>query len=440
MRRGGPPGDASKRRQRGERTATARRIGDSAASGRRQRGERTATARRIGDSAASGRRQRGASATARRADGDSAAHRRARPAASALGNHGQQACSGLDCLIIFSMADDDEQHRTPAAVRLCSDHQSIPDSAAPDPQASTLGYLGPAGTFTEQAVYSQPDLACMNHRPINSILDVLQAVSTGEVDLGLVAIENMIEGSVTATLDALAFDTDLFIQREVIIDVNLNLLAHPGVEMEAIKRVRSYPVAHAQCREYLAKHLPRAVFEASNSTAEAARDLAGCSDMTSAVIAPPRSAEVYGLDIVAGDIADRADNQTRFVLVAANGIPEPTGHDKTSLVVYQRSDVPGSLIGILQEFAARAINLTSLQSRPTKASLGQYCFLLDCEGHIANELVADALRNLRMKTAEVKFLGSYPSASVDERSQERNKSEVRNAESWIEGLRSLIRH
>ena len=322
------------------------------------------------------------------------------------------------------MSDADEANRAPVADRA---------------GRLTVGYLGPAGTFTEQAVYSQPDLAAMAHKPINSILDVFQAVASGEVDFGLVAIENMIEGSVTATLDALAFDTDLFIQREVIIDVNLNLLAHPGVTVDAIERVRSYPVAHAQCREYMAAHLPRAVFEASNSTADAARDLAERGDMTSAVIAPLRSAEVYGLNIVADDIADRADNKTRFVLVAADGIPEPTGHDKTSLVVYQRSDVPGSLIGILQEFAARAINLTSLQSRPTKANLGQYCFLLDCEGHIANELVADALRNLRMKTAEVKFLGSYPSASVDERSQQRNKSEVHKAQGWIDNLRTLIR-
>ena len=301
-----------------------------------------------------------------------------------------------------------------------------------------MGYLGPAGTFTEQAVYSQPDLAAMNHRPINSIIDVLQAVAGGEVDLGLVAIENMIEGSVTATLDALAFDTDLFIQREVIIDVNLNLLANPGVEVESVERVRSYPVAHAQCRNYLAKHLPDAVFEAANSTADAARSLADSTDRTAAAIAPLRSAEVYGLDVLAADIADHADNQTRFVLVASGVIAAPTGHDKSSMVIYQRSDVPGSLIGILGEFAARAINLTSLQSRPTKASLGQYCFLIDCEGHIADEVLADALRNLSMKTTRVKFLGSYPSASADDHDHLMNEVELRRAAAWIDDLRGHI--
>ncbi len=302
----------------------------------------------------------------------------------------------------------------------------------------TIGYLGPPGTFTEQAIYSQPDLAAMRHRPINSIIDVLRAVGDGEVDLGLVAIENMIEGSVTATLDALAFDTDLFIQREVIIDVNLNLLGPPGMALESVERVRSYPVAHAQCREYLATHLPEAVFEAANSTADAARSLAESDGRTTAAIAPLRSAEVYGLEVLAADIADHADNQTRFVLVSADVIAAPTGHDKTSMVVYQRSDVPGSLIGILGEFAARAINLTSLQSRPTKASLGQYCFLLDCEGHIADEVVADALRNLSMKTSRVKFLGSYPSAAADHDDHVMNQAEVRKATAWIDDLRGRI--
>ena len=307
-----------------------------------------------------------------------------------------------------------------------------------EPRPPTIGYLGPPGTFTEQAIYSQPDLAAMNHRPINSIFDVLRAVGSGEVDLGLVAIENMIEGSVTATLDALAFDTDLFIQREVIIDVNLNLLGLPGMSLESVERVRSYPVAHAQCREYLATRLGGAVFEAANSTADAARSLAEGDDRTTAAIAPLRSAEVYGLEVLAADIADHADNQTRFVLVGADAIAAPTGHDKTSMVVYQRSDVPGSLIGILGEFAARAINLTSLQSRPTKASLGQYCFLLDCEGHIADEVVADALRNLSMKTSRVKFLGSYPSASADPHDHVTNQAEVRRAAAWIDDLRGRI--
>ena len=301
-----------------------------------------------------------------------------------------------------------------------------------------IGYLGPPGTFTEQAVFTQPDLARMRRRPIRDIVKVLHAVETGEVDLGLVAIENMIEGSVTATLDALAFDTNLLIQREVIIPVNLNLLIQPGTTLTEIERVLSYPVAHAQCRRYLTENLPEALLEATNSTADAARELAASGACNAAAIAPQRAAEVYGLEVLAEDVEDHPENQTRFVLVGRDGITPPTGHDKTSLLVYQRSDVPGSLVGMLAEFAARAVNLTSLQSRPTKGGLGQYCFLIDCEGHIADDVVADTLRSLRMKAAEVKFIGSYPSAYGSSDEQATNRTAVTEADIWLAGLRARI--
>ena len=310
--------------------------------------------------------------------------------------------------------------------------------AAADPPLRTIGYLGPPGTFTEQAVHSQPDLGRMRHRPLGSIAEVLGAVAGGEVDLGLVAIENMIEGSVTATIDALAFDTDLLIQREIVMGVNLNLLVKPGGRLDQVERISSYPVAYAQCRSYLSQHLPGVPFRAANSTADAARELAEGDDAATAVIATRRSAEVYGLEVLVAGIEDRPKNQTRFVLVGSDGITPPSGHDKTSMLIYQRTDAPGSLIGILQEFAARAINLTSLQSRPTKAGLGHYCFLVDCEGHVADELVADALRNLMMKTARVKFLGSYPSAYGSDQEQIADRARVVEAEAWVESLRGRI--
>lgn len=303
----------------------------------------------------------------------------------------------------------------------------------------TVGYLGPSGTFTEQALHTQPDLASLNHQRFGSIVEVLRAVESGVVDYGLAAIENMIEGSVNATIDTLAFDADLLIQREIVININLNLLVTPGVRLEEIKRVRSFPTAYAQCRQYLSRELPAAKIEATNSTADAARELAESARRDTAAIAPQRAADVYKLDTLAVDIEDHPDNQTRFVLVANQGINEPTGHDKTSIVIFQRSDQPGSLISILQEFAARRINLTKLVSRPTRKSLGDYCFLIDCEGHIASEVLGDALRSLHQQQHIVKFLGSYPSAYGSEEEQEINRGGGDEADKWLTDLRSHIR-
>ena len=304
----------------------------------------------------------------------------------------------------------------------------------------TIGYLGPAGTFTEQALCGEPDLAQHDLRPIGSIVEVLRAAERGDVDYGFAAIENMIEGSVNATLDTLAFESErLLIQREVVINVNLNLLVQPGVQLSEIAHVRSYPIAYAQCRRYLADQLADAAIEATNSTADAARELAETGRRDTAAVAPARSAEVYGLDILAADIEDHPENQTRFVLVGRDGITAASGHDKTSILIYQRKDAPGSLVGILQEFAARSISLTRLESRPTRQGLGDYCFLIDCEGHITDEVVGDALRNIHMKQGDVKFLGSYPSAYGTTEVQEANRDAVAAADAWLDALRGQVK-
>ena len=143
--------------------------------------------------------------------------------------------------------------------------------------------------------------------------------------------------------------------------------------------------------------------------------------------------------MLAADIEDHPENQTRFVLVGRDGITAPSGHDKTSILIYQRADAPGSLVGILQEFAARSINLTRLESRPTRKGLGDYCFLIDCEGHISDEVVGDALRNIQMKQGTVKFLGSYPSAYGTAAVQEANRDGVAAANAWLADLRTRIR-
>jgi prephenate dehydratase len=303
-----------------------------------------------------------------------------------------------------------------------------------------LGFLGPAGTFTEQALLTQADLAQAHLVPIGSIPDVLAAAAAGEVDAGFVAIENAIEGSVNVTLDTLAFETDLLIQREVVIAVHLCLLAKHGVVLDDIKTVVSFPHATAQCRGFLNQHLPGVQAQATNSTADAARSLAENGNGHTAAIGTAHAAEVYGLEVLASGIEDHPENSTRFVVVSNAGVPAPTGHDKTSIVVFQRADAPGSLLSILQEFAARAINLSKLESRPTKRGLGDYCFLIDLEGHVEDELVADALRNLKMKQTDVKFLGSYPAAGEHGPAVRREADLAwKRADDWLAELRNQVR-
>jgi len=305
--------------------------------------------------------------------------------------------------------------------------------------ALRVGYLGPAGTFTEEALFTQPDLAAAELVPIASIPDILAATASREIDVGFAAIENAIEGSVNVTLDMLAFETELLIQREVVIPIDLCLIGTPGAKLSDIKTVVSFPHATAQCRRFLNDRLPGVVTQATNSTADASRLVAEEGDQQTAALGTARAAEVYGLEVLAHEIEDHPENATRFVVVARQGIPAPTGHDKTSIVVFQRADAPGSLLGILQEFAARSINLTKLESRPTKKALGDYCFLIDLEGHISDEVVADALRELMIKQGAVKFLGSYPAAGEHGPAVRRDADRAwREADEWMSALRGQV--
>ena len=304
---------------------------------------------------------------------------------------------------------------------------------------TSVAFFGPAGTFTEEALLTQPDYAAAALRPTPTITDAFDAIERGEVDLGFVPIENGIEGTVAVTLDGLVFDYGLLIQREVFLDIHLTLLAPHGTKMTDLRRVISFPHAIAQCRKYLARNLPGVELVAAASTAEAARQLGEHPDAVTGAIAPRLAGQVYGLSVLAEDIEDHPENQTRFVAVAASGIPAPTGHDRTTIVCFQRSDRPGSLHGILSQFAARSLNLTKLESRPTKRSLGDYCFVIEFEGHIADEITADCLKVLHAELAGVKFLGSYPAAGVhaDDRRQ-RIDDAWRAADQWIAELRTQI--
>jgi prephenate dehydratase len=302
-----------------------------------------------------------------------------------------------------------------------------------------VGYLGPPGTFSEQALMTQPDLASAELVDLPSITDVIDAVVAGDVDLGVVPLENAIEGAVNVTLDTITFDADVLIQREIVISVQMNLLGMRGAKLADIERVVSIPVATAQCRSFLRKELGSATVLASNSTAEAARQLIEEGDNRMAAIGTALAAEIYGLEVLAVDIEDHPENETRFGVLAREGIPAPTGHDKTTIVVFQKADEPGSLLTILQEFAARAINLTNLHSRPTKRGLGDYCFLIELEGHLSDELVADCLRDLKSKQADVKFLGSYPAAGAHGETLRRDAdAKWRAADVWLGDLRAQV--
>ena len=314
-----------------------------------------------------------------------------------------------------------------------------PSSPSSSPSTRRVGFLGPRGTFAEQALLTQPDLAALDLVRYPTMADVLRATEAGEVEVGFVAIENSIEGTVHVTSDTLAFDVDLLIQREVVIPIQQHLLAPPGVSIDDVQSVASIQVATAQCWRFLHEHLPQATTQPYNSTAEAAEAVSRAGRGDLAAIGNELAAEIYGLEIIARDIEDHPENETRFIAVAPHVIPAPTGHDKTSVVVFQHEDAPGSLLSILQQFAARSINLTNLQSRPTKKGLGDYCFLIDLEGHVADDVVADCLKVLRSIGHEVKFLGSYPAAGADGAAvREAADDAMRGAETWLADIRGRI--
>ena len=269
-------------------------------------------------------------------------------------------------------------------------HDAPPERAgcadAADRLPRARGHLHRGGAPVASPTYAGADIA-----PLASLVDVLESVRQGRVDLGFIPLENAIEGTVRDIIDSLVFDFDLRIQREVVLDIHLHLMAAPGTGLADVERVASIPVATAQCRRFLTGTLPHAETVATNSTADAAR-LLGQHDPSltarpTAAIAPRLAAELYGLEILAERVEDHPDNQTRFIAVARSGIPAPTGHDRTSIACFQSADHPGSLYAILGHFAARDINLTKLESRPTKQALGDYCFIIDFEGHVADAMV-----------------------------------------------------
>ncbi len=273
---------------------------------------------------------------------------------------------------------------------------------------SRIAYLGPPGTFCEAALLTMPGYADAEHVPAVSEHAAIDAVRAGEVDFALIPIENSVEGSVSITLDQLANGERLVIVDEVALPVRFALMALPGTTLVAVTSVASHPHALAQVRSWLGAHLPSARVIPAQSTAGAAALLRDGSPFDAAV-APRLAADRYELDVLADNIGDTQEATTRFVLVRKPGaLPAPTGADKTTLTLYMRLDQPGALMAILTEFAVRGVNMTRIESRPTRKALGDYYFSVDVEGHVADARVAEALAGLHRVCLDVRFLGSYP--------------------------------
>lgn len=268
--------------------------------------------------------------------------------------------------------------------------------------AVRLAYLGPPGTFSEQAALTyDPSL---DPRPTPSITAATRAVVKGDADQVIVPIENSLEGSVTETLDLLIHELDLCISREVVLWIRHCLIASPDMTEDGVRRVYSHPQALAQCRDFLARELPHAEPVAAISTAHAVEAIMGRRDAVA--IAPRRAAEIHGATVLREGIEDDSRNRTRFVVLGHKDAA-PTGDDKTSIVLHL-ADRPGALAGALQCFARASINLTKIESRPAREELGVYVFLLDFAGHRTDPKVVAVLDQVRCESTKLKVLGSYP--------------------------------
>jgi prephenate dehydratase len=268
-----------------------------------------------------------------------------------------------------------------------------------------VGILGPMGTYTEIAAHTQYGNK-IEIVPYPMITDVAEAVAKGKIKAGVIPVESLREGPVGESLDALAW-IDVKVQAEVVLPISHSLLGVPGAKLDKITQVLSHPQALAQCREFLRKNMPRAELIEMASTAKAAEQVSKLKQAHMAAIGPRALADSYGLEILKEDIQAGEVNITRFLCLAKED-SEPTGNDKTSTVFYTAADRPGILYEVLREFAIRKINLTKIESRPSKKALGDYLFFIDLEGHRKDDKVREALESVRPKVAMLKIAGSYP--------------------------------
>jgi prephenate dehydratase len=299
-------------------------------------------------------------------------------------------------------------------------------------------YLGPAGTFTEQAL-RQVAGEGTERIPATDVITTLEMVRRGEVDYAVVPIENSVEGGVNATLDTLATGSPLAIVGEMLVPVTFTLSARPGMTMDKVRRVATFPHAWAQCRGWVAKNMRDAVHVLAPSTAGAAALLASDEPDPGydAALSSALAAERYGLTVLAEGINDNAHAVTRFILVSTPGVlPEPTGADKTTLVVHLPDNEAGALLSMLEQFAVRGVNLSRIESRPVGDSMGRYSFSIDAEGHVAEERLQATLIGLHRVCPQVRFLGSYPAAGGRRPNLRAgtHDADFRAARSWVTGL------
>lgn len=266
-----------------------------------------------------------------------------------------------------------------------------------------LAYLGPAGTFTEQAAAEYDPNAELLSFPSEHA--VAKAIEEQKANQGVLPVENSLDGSVTGTLDVLVHDSDLLICGEVVLPIELCLIVQPGTDEEDIAVVYSKPIALNQCRKFLEQHYPKARQASAISTTAAVQKI--MTESGSAAIGAERAAEQYGGEVLVRGVQDSTYNKTRFVVLDEKDC-EPTGRDKTSIAFAVSHDRAGTLVEVLHEFSDRWINLTKIESRPSREELGIYIFLIDMEGHRTDAGVAEALAAVESKASFYRFLGSYP--------------------------------
>ncbi|MDY7529493.1 MULTISPECIES: prephenate dehydratase [unclassified Cryobacterium] len=301
---------------------------------------------------------------------------------------------------------------------------------------ASYSFLGPAGTFTEAALAQVPEARGQAWRSVNNVGEALADVVSGRSVAAMIAIENSVDGGVSATQDALAKVPDLRIIGEYLVPVNFVLVARPGTTLADVKIVAAHPVAYAQCRNWLETNVPHHGHIPASSNVAAPTSLLE-TEQADAAVAPPGIENHLDLTVLATDIGDNPNAVTRFVLVSRTTvIPERTGADKTSLIVELPEDRAGALLELLEQFATRGVNLSLIQSRPIGDALGRYRFVIDADGHIHDERVADALLGLRRFSPKVIFLGSYPRADLQQNEYTKRYDDdvYIGARAWLDAL------